>query len=91
MTFRENQFRVTAQEGIPRLIISQLLENGRHGDACAFNDRLAPTNSRMDFNALAHVSNHTRPAGYFANCYTKKGRSYANNSAMRWPWASRVT
>ena len=49
------QFRVATQQGIPGFILGQLFQNGRHGNPCALDDRLAATHARIDFNALAHV------------------------------------
>jgi hypothetical protein len=49
------QFRVAAQQGIPRFITSQLLQYDGHRNTRALDDRLAAANSRIDFNALVHV------------------------------------
>ena len=49
------QFRVAAQQRIPGFIVGQLFQDGGHGNSCAFDDWLAATHTRIDFNALAHV------------------------------------
>lgn len=49
------QFRVAPQQCIPRFIVGQLFQNCGHRNPCALNDRLAATNTRIDFNALVHA------------------------------------
>jgi hypothetical protein len=49
------QFRVAAQQGIPGFIVCQLFQDGGHRNPRAFDNRLAATHTRIDFNALAHV------------------------------------
>ncbi len=62
LDIRALQFRVAAQNGIPRFIFGQLLQNGSHGNSRAFNDGLASTNARVDFNSFAHALNNTPSA-----------------------------
>jgi len=49
------QFRVAAQERIPRLPFGQLLQQGGHGDPRASNHRLPTAHARIDFNSVAHA------------------------------------
>jgi hypothetical protein len=49
------QFKVAAEQGIPGFIVRQLFQDGGHRNSCAFDDWLAATHTRIDFNSLAHV------------------------------------
>jgi hypothetical protein len=49
------KFRVTAQQRIPGFNVGQLFQDDGHGNSCAFDDWLAATHSRIDFNTLAHA------------------------------------
>ncbi len=53
------QFGVTAQQGIPRFTIGQLFQDGGDRNSCVFDDRLAATDARIDFNPLIHALNDT--------------------------------
>ncbi len=56
------QFRVTMQNGLPRLAPGQLLQDDGHGNPRAFDDGLPAANARVDFNSLAHALNTTHHA-----------------------------
>jgi hypothetical protein len=62
LNVRPRQFRIAAQQGIPRFTVSQLLKDGGHGNACALDDRLAAAHTGIDFNALAHPFYTSRTA-----------------------------
>jgi hypothetical protein len=51
------QFRVATQKGIPRFILSQLLENCGHGNSRAFDDRLSVADAWIDFNSVRQQLN----------------------------------
>ncbi len=53
------QFRVPAQDRIPRFAGGELFQNGCHRNTGAFDDRLATTDAGMDLNALVHATENT--------------------------------
>jgi len=57
------QFRVASQQRIPRFIVGQLFQNCGHRNPCAFDNRLAATDTRIDFNTLAHIQTIRAPFG----------------------------
>jgi len=56
------EFRITPEYGIPRLALSQLLQNCGDGNARAFNDRLPIADARIDFNSVRHELDFTHSA-----------------------------
>jgi hypothetical protein len=84
LNVRARQFRVAPQNGVPRFIFRQLLQNGRHGNARAFDNRLAAANPRVDFDSLAHAANLTR--GQWKPQAPGDGRQSQRPQRMhRWP------
>jgi len=49
------QLRIAGEKRVPRFTFSQLFQDGRHGNSSALDDRLTATNTRIDFNAFAHL------------------------------------
>jgi len=56
------QLRIASEQGIPRITPGQLFQDSRHRNSRPLDDRLAATNTRIDFNAFAHPLNHNRTA-----------------------------
>jgi hypothetical protein len=50
------QFRVAMQQRIPGFIVDQLFQDSGDRNPCAFDDWLAATHTRIDFNVLARPS-----------------------------------
>lgn len=51
------QFRISAQEGIPRFGVGQLFQNGCHRNPRPFDRRMAAANPRINRNSVIHDAN----------------------------------
>jgi hypothetical protein len=48
------QFRVAVQQGIPGFVLGQLFQDSCYRNPSSLNDRLATTDTQIDFDAFVH-------------------------------------
>lgn len=59
LNIHAREFRIAAQNRIPRFTCRQLFQNGGNRNPCALDDGLAAANTWIDFNAVAHAQTLT--------------------------------